>query len=232
MKKTVISLCLAVAVFFVSAVTLCVRTLRAPQSVALVGGKAFTIVLDAGHGGMDGGVVGVATKNKESDINLSITMCLKETLLDRGFSVVLTRKTPEGLYDALGKGFKKRDMQKRKEIIESAKPSLVISVHQNFYPSSYTRGAQVFYSSQNPEAKRLANLLQTQLNALYEEDGVKARKEKTGAFYMLTCTPYPTVIVECGFLSNPKDDKLVNDATWQKKLAERIASGVLSYFSA
>ena len=232
MKKTIIVLCLSLAVLFLSATLLCVRVIRAPQSVFSMAESKLTIVLDAGHGGVDGGVVGVATKNKESDINLAITLRLKETLAERGFSVTLTRKTAEGLYGTLASGFKKRDMQKRKEIIEESKPSLVISVHQNFYPSGYARGAQVFYSAQSIEGKRLANLLQGQLNDLYKREGVKERKEKTGEYFMLTCSPYPAVIVECGFLSNVKDDRLLSDLGWQKKVAERIASGVISYFSA
>jgi N-acetylmuramoyl-L-alanine amidase len=123
-------------------------------------------------------------------------------------------------------------MQKRKEIIEKANPTLLLSIHQNYYPSKNTRGAQVFYNKNNDMGRKLATSLQTKLNGLYQEEKVKGRVATSGDYYMLNCFDCPSVIIECGFLSNPKDDKLVSDATWQKKLAERIASGVLSYFSA
>ena len=92
-----------------------------------------TIVLDAGHGGIDVGVTGVRTGVKESVINLTLTKKLEKLLVESGFNVVLTRKTDAGLYGFVGKNFKKRDMLKRKEIIEQAKPLLVVSLHLNNY---------------------------------------------------------------------------------------------------
>lgn len=231
MKKTVVSFCVALAVFFLSAVALCIKSLYAPQAVSSMEEKKLKIVLDAGHGGMDGGVVGVVTKQKESDINLAITLLLKETLADMGFDVTLTRKTQEGLYDTATKGFKRRDMQKRKEIIDKVEPTLVVSVHQNFYPSSSTRGGQVFFNAENQESRRLAEAVQKQLNELYGKEGVKERQSKSGQFYMLSCTEYPTVIVECGFLSNKKDDLLLQSDTWKKGLVNSLSMGILDYLS-
>ena len=189
------------------------------------------IVLDAGHGGIDGGVTGVKSGEKESDINLCITMKLKDELESMGFEVTLTRKTQSGLYGTATKGFKRRDMEKRKEIIQQTSPALVISVHQNFYPSQTSRGGQVFFNKDSDDGKALAGAIQEKLNGLYAEQGVKARNIATGDYYMLNCTQAPSVIVECGFLSSPADDRLLNSASWQKKLAEKIASGVLAYFS-
>ncbi|MBQ8684833.1 MAG: N-acetylmuramoyl-L-alanine amidase [Clostridia bacterium] len=232
MKKTVLALSMAVVMGFVAAVALCIQALAAPQAVFSMADTAMRIVLDAGHGGIDGGVTGAASGVRESDLNLQITMALKDELEDIGFEVVLTRKTEEGLYGTTAKGFKKRDMQKRKEIIEEAKPSLVISVHQNFYPLKSTRGAQVFYSKESEEGKALALALQEKLNGLYSEESVKPRSAALGEYYMLECTAYPSVIVECGFLSNAKDEALLQSAVWQKKLCESVASGVVAYLSA
>ena len=159
----------------------------------------MTVVLDAGHGGIDGGVTGKTTGIKESEINLAITLALKEELTDMGFEVILTRKTDAGLYDTTAKGFKKRDMQRRKEIIQAATPSLVISLHQNFYPSQSTRGAQVFYGGNHPKSQTLAKSLQNELNAEYAKHGVNARKIMYGEYFMLKCYGAPSVIVECGF---------------------------------
>ncbi len=191
----------------------------------------MTIVLDAGHGGMDGGVVGRSTGVKESELNLAITLKLKQELEEVGFDVILTRKTDAGLYDTATKGFKRRDMQKRKEIIQKAAPSMVISVHQNYYPSGSTRGAQVFYNSGSERGKKLAITLQSQLNALYETEQVKNRNVMAGEYFILDCCDAPSAIVECGFLSSAKDETLLMSESWQKKLAERITAGIMAYFS-
>lgn len=230
MKKVFFAISMAVTVFFTAAVGLCVRELTASQAVAAFE-NGLRIVLDAGHGGIDGGVVGKTTGVKESELNLSITYKLKTELEDMGFEVILTRKTDAGLYDTTAKGFKKRDMQKRKELIEAAEPALVVSVHQNFYPSQNTRGGQVFYSKENPGSEKLALGLQKKLNALYAEEGAKGRSAASGDFFMLSCAACPSVIVECGFLSNARDEALLVDEVWQKKLAETLASGILDYFA-
>ena len=108
------------------------------------GSTRLTIVIDAGHGGIDGGVVGRTTGEKESDINLAISQLLQAEFEEAGFLVVQTRPTQAGLYGSATQGYKKRDMQKRAEIIEASAPAAVISVHQNFFSLSSRRGAQVF----------------------------------------------------------------------------------------
>jgi N-acetylmuramoyl-L-alanine amidase len=222
-------ICILVAVVFTVAVGLCVRVLFSPKTVAAVE-EAICIVLDAGHGGIDGGVMGKETKAKESDINLAITYELKSALETLGFKTILTRKTEAGLYGAATKGFKKRDMQKRREIIEEADPAMVISLHQNFYPTRNTRGAQVFYSKENASGQRLAVELQRGLNTLYAKEGARGRNAASAEFYMLECSDCPSVLIECGFLSNHEDERLLTSADWQKRLAGVIAEGVMAYF--
>lgn len=229
MKKTFFVIILAVIICFTTAVGLCVQALNATQVAAF--SNVMRIVVDAGHGGVDGGVLGRKTRVKESDLNLLIAMALTEELTDMGFEVVLTRKTEAGLYGTTAKGFKKRDMQKRKEIIEAAKPSLILSVHQNFYPMRSARGAQVFYSAESEGSKRLASGIQENLNGLYLGEGVKERKIMAGEYFMLECYSCPSVIVECGFLSNEMDEALLNTAAWRKRLAQAIAGGALAYFT-
>ena len=230
MKKVFYAMCIAVAVVFTAAVGLCVSVLTAPRAVADVE-NSICIVLDAGHGGIDGGVVGRTTGAKESDVNLAITYCLKTALEEMGFEVVLTRKTEAGLYGTTAKGFKKRDMQKRKEIIEEADPAMVISLHQNFYPTKNTRGAQVFYCKENAGSQKLALAFQRKLNALYGEKGARGRNAASAQFFMLECADCPSVLIECGFLSNREDEMLLTDKRWQKQLAETLAGGVMEYFS-
>lgn len=216
---------LALVIGYCFAVGVCFRALSAPAAVA--GVTELKLVVDAGHGGIDGGVVGVKTKRKESDINLSIAYLLKDKLTDAGFSVLMTRATDQGLYGTTLPGFKRRDLEKRKEICERAMPTFVVSIHQNFYPSSSSRGGQVFFEKENLQSKSLAESLQKELNTLYKKQGVKPRVAAAGDYYMLKIAP-PSVIVECGFLSNPKDDELLSDGNFCAALAEAIASGVLS----
>lgn len=229
MRKLSILFSLFVMVFFILATTLCVQTLSGVKAVSNFDEGGMRIVLDAGHGGIDGGVVGKTTRVKESDVNLQITLALQSALEEKGFEVTLTRKTEAGLYGAPTKGFKRRDMERRKEIIEETKPVLVISIHQNLYSSSSSRGGQVFYNKNSAKGKQLSEILQRQLNGLYKEQGVKSRNMMAGQYYMLECTPYPTALVECGFLSNEKDEKLLTSPEWQEKLAEVLTIGVMEY---
>ena len=211
------------------AVGMCVQVLNEQPVSAFF--DNMRIVVDAGHGGIDGGVCGSVTGVKESDLNLTLSFMLKEELSDMGFEVTMTRKTEAGLYDTTARGFKKRDMQRRKEIIEETKPALVLSIHQNFYPTKSARGGQVFYSKKQEGGLALAEGIQEGLNALYEEQKVKPRKVTAAEYFMLECYPCPSVIVECGFLSNRQDEELLCSSAWQKRLAQEIAGGVLAYFS-
>ncbi|MCD7729746.1 MAG: N-acetylmuramoyl-L-alanine amidase, partial [Clostridia bacterium] len=124
-KKSTLAFAALLAVFSLILGGVC-STVAAAESA-----NSPTIVIDAGHGGMDAGIYGVTTKNKESDINLAIAIYLKGYFADAGFNAVMTRKTQAGLYGLPVKGFKKRDMQKRKEIIENCNADMVISIHQN-----------------------------------------------------------------------------------------------------
>jgi N-acetylmuramoyl-L-alanine amidase len=141
MKQTTFAALAALTTAFVVAIILCLHSLWLPQAVFAATDVKMTVVLDAGHGGIDGGVCGVKTGVKESDLNLALAKRLRVVLEDFGFETVLTRNTENGLYDTTKAGFKKRDMQKRKEILLKANPALVISLHQNFYPTKTARGA-------------------------------------------------------------------------------------------
>lgn len=229
MKKKWLAILFSSVFAYLFAFGLCVRALGGEVAVGAEL-PVMKIVVDAGHGGIDGGVVGVKTGVKESDLNLSIAFKLKEKLTDAGFEVVMTRKSEAGLYDTTAKGFKKRDMQKRKSIVEEASPSLVISVHQNFYPSSSTRGGQVFYFPEYEEGKLFAESVQERLNLLYETQGVKPRKTMSADYFMLRF-PLPSVIVECGFLSSSKDEALLSDEEFQTRLASAIVAGTTGYLA-
>ena len=186
------------------------------------------VVIDAGHGGIDAGVRGIVTSTKESDINLAISRQLKSYFIAAGFKVVMTRTNNGGLYGSSSSGFKKRDMQKRKEIIESSNADMVISVHQNFCPIPSRRGGTVFFDKSSESGKDLAYCIQNSLNNM--EECVSKNTALTGDYYMLKCTESPSVIVECGFLSNSEDDKLLNSEDYQKKIAYAIFKGAVAYY--
>ena len=231
MKKSFIAIAMALTFGFVWAVALCVRALGGVQSVSAFDGEKMCIVIDAGHGGIDGGVVGRKTGVKESELNLAISFYIRDELESAGFEVVLTRKTDAGLYGTTAKGFKKRDMQQRKEIILEANPALVISVHQNFYASQTQRGGQVFFGTDNEKSRLLAGCIQGKLNSLYAEKEVKNRTISSGDFFILHCAPCPSVIVECGFLSNAQDEGLLLSKAWQKRLANSVVAGIIGYLA-
>ena len=215
----------AAAVFAcVVLLSLCFSSVAAGMS----GSALFTVVLDAGHGGVDGGVVGKTTGVKESEINLKIVKELETLFADAGFRVVLTRKNDGGLYGLPTNGYKRRDMQKRKEIIEGAQPNAVISVHQNNFLSDRTRrGGQVFFKPNDAAGEALAAGIQTRLNGLSGQELSPLR----GDYFMLNCTEYPSVIVECGFLSNAEDEKLLLTEEYRKEVALAIFRGVLTFFA-
>ncbi len=191
--------------------------------------QRLTIVLDAGHGGIDGGVLGVNSKKKESEFNLEITFLLQQRFEEAGFNVILTRKTEAGLYGAATPGYKKRDMQKRAEIINESDPAVVISIHQNFFTQKSRRGGQVFYRANSESSRALAENIQSKLNNMPE--CVKKSQALVGDYFILNCNRYPAVIVECGFLSNAEDEKLLLSDEYRGKLVQAIFSGAIGFLS-
>ena len=186
------------------------------------------VVLDAGHGGIDPGVVGMDTGVRESDINLAVVKILEKLFAEAGFCVVLTRTGTGGLYGLPTKGFKRRDMQKRREIIEEASPAVMLSVHQNYFPSDPSRrGGQAFYRMGSASGQKLAQSIQAELNTLSQRE----HSALTGDYYMLQCTNFTSVIVECGFLSNAEDEALLTDPSYREKLANAIFCGTLAFLS-
>lgn len=188
-----------------------------------------TVVIDAGHGGVDAGVLGIKTKVKESEINLYIAKYLRGYFVDAGFNAVLTRTTQGGLYGTSTKGFKMRDMKKRKRVIEENRADMVISIHQNYCPLPSRRGGQVFYDKDSETGKILARCIQTALNEMKE--CVKKNTPLVGDYYMLKCTSNPSVLVECGFLSNELDEAALISAEYQKALAYAIFKGAITFYA-
>ncbi|MBR3805164.1 MAG: N-acetylmuramoyl-L-alanine amidase [Clostridia bacterium] len=187
--------------------------------------KVLTVVIDAGHGGIDGGASGVNTGVRESDINLLIAKELKKHYENAGFNVVMVRESDVGLYGDESKGFKLRDLEKRVEIINGCGGDFLVSVHLNVYSSPSRRGAQAFYKKGDKHGEILAKKIQGRINGL----GVVPRLYDAlhGDYYLLNNSKIPSVIVECGFLSSPEDEKLLISSSYREQIASAIYSGSL-----
>lgn len=189
--------------------------------------KEYVVVIDAGHGGGDAGVVGSKSGVSEAEINLLVAFTLKKQLEERGVRVVMTREKKSVLEDGIGS--KSDDFEKRKSIINDNSPDLVISIHQNKFPDSTRRGAQVFYNVSSEQGKSLATAVQTSLNNLNQEKVGRSFSALKGDYYILNCSPYPSCIVECGFLSNPNDEELLLNAEYRENLSALIVKGTFAY---
>lgn len=191
--------------------------------------KDEVIVLDAGHGGIDPGKVGVSGV-LEQEINLSLVYRLAAALGERGYQVVLTRTGADGLYREGSPNKKREDMANRVRIIEEAAPALTVSIHQNSYPDASVRGAQVFYYGGSEPGKLLADCIQKGIQAAAPESGKRSIKANQD-YYLLTHTTCPIVIVECGFLSNPTEEKLLTTESYQELLVTGIVDGIETYLA-
>lgn len=186
-----------------------------------------TIVIDAGHGGIDGGAEGKTTGVAESDLNLAYAKTLKGLCEDFGIGVVMTRKNENGLYSPTASNKKKSEMEKRKQIIEDSNADLVVSVHMNSFKLSSCSGAQVYYASGNEQGKILAQNVQTSLHNSFKN----AKKlPSVGDFFVLNCTSKPGILVEFGFLSNPQEEINLQNKDYMKSMCFSVLGGILEFF--
>ena len=185
-----------------------------------------TVVLDSGHGGFDPGKES-SDGILEKHINLAIAERLKELLEKEGIRVVMTRTDDNGLYTESDSNKKIADMKKRCAIIDAAKADIVVSIHQNSYHEENVFGAQVFYYQTSTEGEKAAGIIQDALQKVNPDNTKKIKANNT--YYILKKTEVPTVIVECGFLSNYKEAQKLVTEDYQKSVAEAVAEGILSY---
>lgn len=219
-------------ILFLILVCLSMLILRRPSDIQTTSSNAenrTTIVIDAGHGGNDPGKVGI-NHALEKDINLSIALKLKMFLEANDLNVIMTREEDKALYSEGVNNKKSSDMRKRVELINNSNAVLAISIHQNSYTSESIKGAQVFYYNNASESKMFAEIMQDQIKRTIN-DGNKRVAKKNNNYYLLKKTAIPTVIVECGFLSNYTEASLLVDDGYQEKLAWAIHLGIMSYLN-
>lgn len=184
------------------------------------------VVVDAGHGGSDPGKIGI-NGLEEKEANLAIAQYVEELLKKEKIEVVMTREKDEMLASDGGEKTKIGDMKMRVEQINKEKPILAVSIHQNSYPQEEIKGAQVFYYTHSDEGKKAAEIMQESLLSLDETNHRQAKANDT--YYLLKRTERPTIIVECGFLSNTKEAELLKQDDYRKKVAEAIVAGIKAY---
>ena len=226
-KKTMLlsALLMVIAIIFFSVVVpYTIITVFIPK-------PTYSFVIDPGHGGIDGGVMGKVTGIYERELNLSVSEKLADYFVNSGFGVIMTRKNKYGLYNPTQvNNFKRADMEKRAEIINEANATAVISIHMNNFPSAARRGAQVFFNRKSESSVLLGKSVQATLNeAINIVHSGREYSALHGDYFITKCSNTPTIIVECGFLSNPLDEKLLVDEKFQMELAYHIFSGVMSY---
>jgi N-acetylmuramoyl-L-alanine amidase len=190
------------------------------------------IAIDAGHGGPDGGAQS-KSGILEKDINLSISLYLRDYFQQAGALVLMTREEDKDLADPGTKGLSKRkteDLHARGDLISSQQADLLLTIHMNSIPSSQWHGAQTFYYPNHPESKLLAQLIQSEMKRnLGNTDRVAKTVDK--GVYLLKALKIPSALVEVGFLSNPQEAALLADRNYQKKVAASIYQAVLRYYS-
>lgn len=203
---------------------------RSSSTAASADTAKITVVIDAGHGGEDGGTVS-ATGIVEKDINLAIAKKLKFFLESNGISVVMTRETDTLLYDRTAdyRGRKKAlDLAARKAIGDNTEHAVFISIHMNAYPQTQYHGLQVWYSPNDPVSHELADSIQNAVKQTLQPENQRQVKAATDNIYLLHHLQCPAVLVECGFLSNPEEAERLALEEYQNQIAFLIFTAILN----
>lgn len=181
------------------------------------------VIVDAGHGGADAGTTGISTGRPEKEVNLEIAKKLQSILEEKGYAVVMTRET-----DDMIAADKDADMRKREDIIRDSSADIFVSIHQNFYDKgSGAKGPQVFFRDRGDKGYELAQYVQEKLNGTL---GIKnPRDVNSGDYQLLRPGDQASVIVECGFFSNPEEEQKLQKDDYQQSLAQAVGDGIEQY---
>ena len=207
---------------------------RMNQKTAQVNSSASNgqiIILDAGHGGMDGGCTS-ANGDVEKNINLAILLDLRDLLRMSGYTVLATRDTDRSIHDDGIEGIanqKSSDMDNRLELFNSVQGAICLSIHQNQFTDPKYSGAQMFYSEANSRNAELAQMLQNQFVAFLQPDNKREIKLCGKELFLCYYSKNPTVMAECGFLSNPEEASLLITEDYQQKVAFTLYSALIQY---
>ncbi|MBQ9552095.1 MAG: N-acetylmuramoyl-L-alanine amidase [Clostridia bacterium] len=191
----------------------------------------FSIILDPGHGGEDGGA-SAADGTLEKTINLQIAKQLEPMLNACGYQTILLRESDSLIGDNSLPTIRQRkvsDIRRRLAMVEMNPDSLLISIHQNHFTDPKYDGAQVFYSGNDPQSRLLADCIQEAIVTRLQPDNTREIKQTGSNIYLLYHCKTPAVMVECGFLSNPAEAARLKDEAYQKEMAFSVLCGILKY---
>ena len=191
----------------------------------------FCVIIDAGHGGIDGGAVG-AEGIIEKDINLAIALKLRDMMEVNGIKVVMTRETDISTHDdgiKTARQQKVSDLHNRLSLVDENEDAILISIHQNKFTQASSSGAQVFYGTNNQESADLAQAMQMTIKEAIQNDNEREIKPAGSNLYILHNTKNPAIMVECGFLSNATEAALLIDDEYQSMMAYSIFAGLVRY---
>ena len=192
-------------------------------------GASTYVLLDPGHGGVDGGTA-ASDGTLEKDINLLIALQLRDLMRVCGINVAMTRETDITVADPSCVSIhdkKVSDLRNRLSMYQSA--ALVISIHQNYFEHPKYRGTQVFYSPNHAQSARLAEAVQQAVCQHLQKDNARKIKSATDGIYLMHHTTVPAILVECGFLSNPKEAALLKQDVYRQQLAFALMAGYWNY---
>lgn len=216
---------------FLLAFIFMLNEVKLASSSQLIKNEFPVIIIDAGHGGEDGGAVGADGTN-EKDINLEIALKLNEILTIMGYETRMVRTTDISIYEGDCKTLREKkvsDIRNRTAIMEEYENCLYISVHQNKYEDSSVWGAQTFYSPNNEQSKTLAQFIQSSIAAELQPDNKRQIKQSGTSIYVLYNATKPAVMVECGFISNQNELTQLKSEEYQSEMAFSIMSGIINY---
>ena len=193
--------------------------------------NVITVIVDAGHGEPDGGAVGV-TGILEKDVNLEIAQRTREVLEGKGFNVIMTRTGDSGIFDEKSETIrdkKKSDMKARLEIMKGSGADLFLSIHMNSFENKSAHGLNVFYTEEFPEIKPLAEAIQVRISEITGAD-THAVKSADNRLYLMKNPPIPAILAECGFISNPEEERKLTEEDYQSRIAWAISEAIEDYF--
>ena len=183
-----------------------------------------TVIIDAGHGGKDAGTIGI-DGTKEKDINLSIALMLRDYLAVSGIRTAMTREGDNELYPA-GSDTSRSDLYNRLDFVNSFDNAVLISVHQNHFSDEREWGTQIWYSANTPQSKTLADSILSNVKQWVQPENKRENKVSDDSYYILYQASVPSVMVECGFMSNRNENELLQNPTYQNQFAFVILTGV------
>lgn len=231
--QTIIKICVFSIILSLTALVLCAifQNWTKETNTKPINKKDTIIVIDAGHGGEDGGALS-ADGVQEKDLNLSIALTLGEMLKSSGYNVVYTRTEDKLLYTEYKKGsLKMQDLKNRLNIANSAENTVFISIHMNKFTQEKYSGLQVFYSPNDSTSSELANLIQDNVKNKLQPNNDRKTKMAGSNIYLLDNINTPAVLIECGFLSNSDECSKLKNETYQKELSSVIYSSVVEFLS-